>query len=334
MLHVRCGSDIFDRLEAAGLPGEFLAWDDPLCQGPCPAGLSRDEWRPLRADYLARTYRLPRADAEARLVDQDARLERSRDHEEVVLWFEHDLYDQPILLYLLRWFGRQSRGPALLSLICIGEHPAVPRFTGLGNLDAFQLADLFPTRRPVTPQQMAEAEAAWTAYTSADPQRMETVAKGHSDSLPFVANAFLRQLQEFPWTGDGLSLTERTGLEAVRDGAASPSEAFRLLQARERHPFLGDAMFFAALREMAEGPAPLLFAEGEWPGLADSAPEPRLRLTAAGREVLAGAEDRLRLSALDRWIGGVHLSGHGPEWRWDPAARAVVRSRAPTPPPG
>jgi hypothetical protein len=326
MLHVRCGTDILDRLEAAGLPGEFLAWDDPLCQGPCPAGLSRDEWRPLRAEWLARTYRLAPAKAEARLREQDTRLERFREHEEVVLWFEHDLYDQPILLYLLHWFGRQVPGPTSLSLICIGEHPAVPRFTGLGDLDASQLADLFPTRRPVTPRQTADAEAAWAAYTSADPRRMEEVAKGHSETLPFVANAFRRQLQEFPWLGDGLSLTERTGLEAVRDGAASPSEAFRRLRAREQHPCLGDAMFFAGLRQLAEGPAPLLLAEGEWPGLDDPAPQPRLRLTAAGRALLAGSGDRVRLNGLDRWIGGVHLSGHGPGWRWDPAARAIVAS--------
>ena len=37
MLHVRCGSDILDDLRAAGVPGEFLVWADPLSQGPTRA---------------------------------------------------------------------------------------------------------------------------------------------------------------------------------------------------------------------------------------------------------------------------------------------------------
>jgi hypothetical protein len=40
-------------------------------------------------------------------------------------------------------------------------------------------------------------------------------------------------------------------------------------------------------------------------------------LTSLGRSVLAGQSDRVELCAIDRWLGGVHLSGSGPVWRWD-----------------
>jgi hypothetical protein len=43
-----------------------------------------------------------------------------------------------------------------------------------------------------------------------------------------------------------------------------------------------------------------------------------------GRRGLSGEADRVELLGIDRWLGGTHLRpGH--VWRWDPAARPVVR---------
>jgi hypothetical protein len=42
-----------------------------------------------------------------------------------------------------------------------------------------------------------------------------------------------------------------------------------------------------------------------------------LTLTDDGRRVLAGDADRVALCGIDRWLGGVHLTGRGPVWRWN-----------------
>ena len=47
-----------------------------------------------------------------------------------------------------------------------------------------------------------------------------------------------------------------------------------------------------------------------------SLPKGEFALTQAGRDVLAGAADRVALCGIDRWLGGVHLNGRGPTWRW------------------
>jgi hypothetical protein len=49
-----------------------------------------------------------------------------------------------------------------------------------------------------------------------------------------------------------------------------------------------------------------------------------LTITDDGRRVLAGDADRVSLCGIDRWLGGVHVTGTGPVWRWD-ARRQVVR---------
>jgi len=50
-----------------------------------------------------------------------------------------------------------------------------------------------------------------------------------------------------------------------------------------------------------------------------------VRLTAMGERVLAGQEDHVRLNGIDRWIGGVHLTGDSTPWRYDERLEALVR---------
>ena len=65
-----------------------------LHEGPVPAGLSERELRQIRARYLARDE--PR-DYEKTLADLEGwvtALERQSPDDELILWFEHNLFDQ------------------------------------------------------------------------------------------------------------------------------------------------------------------------------------------------------------------------------------------------
>jgi hypothetical protein len=40
--------------------------------------------------------------------------------------------------------------------------------------------------------------------------------------------------------------------------------------------------------------------------------------------VLSGAEDFVRTNGIDQWLGGVHLEGYEPGWRWDEDAKELL----------
>lgn len=65
--------------------------------------------------------------------EQETVLERYREHDEVVLWFEHDLFDQTLLIYLLQWLAARERGAVSINLVCIDSFPGVHPFKGLGQ---------------------------------------------------------------------------------------------------------------------------------------------------------------------------------------------------------
>jgi hypothetical protein len=304
VLIITNGTAAVGALERAGVPGEKLPWDDVLHDGPVPADLDLSALSTVRARFIADCEWGGFNEVREAFRRRDARLQQTHDEDEVVLWFEHDLYDQLQMLQLLDWFGPPLRRPTRLSLICharfVSEQP-----------DAQLRAD-FDARTAATDAQLALGRDAWAAVRAPTPEAVIDVLNGDTDALPFLRPALVRFLEELPGR-DGLARSERQLLAAVADGAATASEAFSRSQEHEHPRYLGDATFARYVDRLVQGAAPLLRREGD-----------RLTLTDVGRAVLEDREDRIRCNGLHRWWGGVRLAGET-LWRWD-AERQALRA--------
>ena len=326
-LHVTNGDSAGNTLRQTSLGGAVLPWQDVLHEGPIPAG-PRPGLRQARAAFLSGCGWGRRQAVLSALERRDQQLLQAlRDGVQVVLWFEHDLYDQLQLIDALALAASAdgAGGQGTLELIVVGEFPGRPSFRGLGELTADELETLWPARVPAGPATLAAAASAWAALRRPDPVELAACARAGAPGLPFLAPALRRLLAELPAPADGLSGTERRALQAVAAGAATPIRAFLAAQDLEDAPFQGDAWFFRALAGLGRGPSRLIETQdgeelGAPPPLGDgpSFTGQPLRLTPAGHQVLAGQADRVALLGIDRWLGGTHLTPAA-TWRWDPA---------------
>jgi hypothetical protein len=204
IVHLCNGDMTADTLSLADLPGEIRVWADALDEGPVlPVG-DAEHYR-ARAAWWA-TRGVP-DDGGKQLADYDRGLDEAAGAEELILWFEHDLFDQ---LALVRILARlQRRGvPGTLSIVSIDRHPDIPNFLGLGQLQPEQLAALWPRRTGLSRDAMDEAVATWIAVTAADPRALPYLVR-RVKAMPFLAGALERHLEEFPDPTSGLSRTER-----------------------------------------------------------------------------------------------------------------------------
>jgi hypothetical protein len=284
----------------------------------------------VRARFIAAQGwgRLP--DVRAEFLRRDEALRGFRRFDEVVLWFESDLYDQLQLVQVLAWLAEQERGATAVSLICIGEDEGSEPFHGLGQLAPAQMVALFTERQRIGSSLLQLAHSAWTAFRSPDPRSIEGVIRTEEIArLPFLGPAFRRHLEQFPATTNGLARTEQAILDGIGDEVKPVGDVFTAAQECEDSRFMGDATFWSYLDGMITAPVPLLRSVADrWqppkPGLSqvDFAAQ-YLALTPTGHAVRRGEADFVALNGIDRWLGGVHLQGHAPSWRWDPAAGQI-----------
>jgi hypothetical protein len=323
-MHIRCGNDIERTLAQAGLHGDFNLHINPYPQGPVT---DTPDWLERRARFIAESLgpyqNLDYATVLKDMRDEELRLAAAaRDYARVVLWLEHDRYDQFVLLRCLAAFAEHG-APPRLELVGPNDFPGAARFLGLGQLPPEALRLLWERRAPIHSEQLAFGRRAWTAFRAEDPRALAELARGGTPLLPDLAGALLRHLQELPSRADGLGLTHRLLLQALADGA--PQRVGRLvgLVMHDRDPLPdGDIGYDVALRELGAGDEPLVARSGahapsDW-HLDDVA------ITPTGRAVLAGRRDALALLP-ERWAGGVRVARGAPCWRWNDVARTVER---------
>jgi hypothetical protein len=133
-----------------------------------------------------------------------------------------------------------------------------------------------------------------------------------TSALPFLHDALLRHLEQFPALRNGLSRAERQILQLTGSGLSGFRELFSAAQKMEEHIWMGDSTFRQYLQRLTGGKRPLLHS-------VDSVFE----TTAFGRRVYEGREDHLRANGINRWLGGVHLCEGAPVWRWDGGERRI-----------
>ena len=304
-LHVLNGDSVRVTLERSDVPGTFAVWADVLHDGPVPPfDVGEARWREIRADYHSAEpdVGLSREESVRMAERWDAQLATAPEHDETVLWLEHDLFDQLLLIRHLAWFSEQRKPPVALGLICIGAWPGMPDFKGLGELGPAELASLLGTRQRVTQRQLALGRRAWRAFTG--PDHLTVACPVQQMRLDDVATVALDRF------ADGGPSRRRAIVENAPPGHRIDANFY-----------IADWSFVGRLRLLAAEPRPLIrLTEGRERWYEGGVAE----LTDDGRAVLAGRADAVRLRGIDTWWGGVHLVGSEAAWRWDTEREHIV----------
>lgn len=303
-LHITNGDGVLYLLKKAGILGTHIAWRDGLNDGPVPTGLTLEETSEVRARYLAERGFGNAIKLIHEFERRDAQLRNAREFGEVILWFEHDLFDQLQLLQILTTLDEMNLEPGRVSVIQSDHY--------LESMTVDEVSPLLRKRRTATAAIFRSARRSWERFTSKSPHDVFAGAGEDAIGLPFLRAALRRLCQEYPWTRDGLSRSQRQALHSVAQGAAKEQELYARAQAREEAAFIGDRAFSLLLQDLHASEGALLETDN---GIAS--------LTALGRRIMAGDADWLEHRPIDRWIGGVRLYGNDVV-RWDDDTACLV----------
>ena len=310
------GDTAGELLRAAGKNAIILPWQDVLHEGPIDPG-SLETCSVERVKYLAGRFGIPETEVAATFAERDGIMLRHGDFDRIELWFEHDLYDQLQLIQVLSFFAEARRTEGM-TLVQAND------FLGAQRPDT--ILRFASHARPLTEDDLRLGSSAWADLTTSTPRAIAVRSRISETRLPYLTPALLRLLEEFPAPGTGLGRTEAAILSGIASGTSSPRRLFHDVIQQEEAAFMGDASFFHLLDDLASCEVPLIA------GLPracspdderDRIDKAEIKLTVAGEAVLAGEEDHVALSGLDRWWGGTRLHGRD-VWRYDRGARTLI----------
>jgi len=319
ILNITNGDCAVNVMKEAKIPGVFLPWRDVLHDGPIPKDLCLEELSQIRTKFIVdRGWGTPERISQD-FIERDQLLKSFGEFDKIILWFEHDLYDQLQLLQVLDWFFINNKNEIPLSLIC--------RDIYLGPLSPDELKNLLQYEKPISDGQLSLASLAWSAFRDSSPMKWFDLLNTDTSSLPFLESAIIRLLEEYPNSTTGLSRTAQQALKIISEGEKFAGKVFAYSQEYEDSMFMGDSSFWVILHELLESTPPLIKLPDGKKLTLPAALDQELLITPAGMDVLSGKNNWLNNIALDRWIGGVHLQSNN-IWCWNSDARLIVKMKA------
>ncbi len=315
ILNITNGDSAVEIMKQADIAGEFLPWRDVLHDGPVPQVKSLENLSKIRAKFIADCGWGDHDTIHNSFLKRDNTLKSFHQYDKVILWFEHDLYDQLQILQILDWFQKQTLNTPV-SIICTNQY--------LGLLSADEMKQMFSFETEITSKQLALAEKAWSAFSAKTPEKWQALLTTNTSAIPFLEGAIIRQLEEYPSCQNGLSRTANQMLKIIAEGEKNCWKIFSRSQEMEDCIFMGDSSFWLIMKTLIQSETPLLkLGKNEkW----KSRPErdTTVSITEIGKDVLAHKQNWLELSTIDQWIGGVHINNHN-LWCWNEDLKSIAK---------
>jgi hypothetical protein len=300
MIHFHNGDVTAALARRSGVPGRHMPFRESLATGPVRRDLPQMEWVETRARFLSEAHDDNLLRVRNELLEQEKNIDAARQEEEVVLWFEHDLFCLAHLLYLTKRFANCR----YFTLVW------TPNPIGLCTVD--EMLAHYRSRAPMTPTMLRAADAAWTAYTSEDPAALNRFLRQDIPDFPFLVDGLRLHASRFPSVRNGLGEDERRMMELIDAGAADFGTLFSRFNPDPPRYGFGDGEVLRHLRRLAWCAVPMITMVE----IPNEEPKASLSVTPAGRNVLAGSVDFIDLNVPDFWLGGAHVTREK-VWRWD-----------------
>ena len=226
-LHITNGTSLTEYLIELDVKGDFMTWQEMLCEGPTIAKIDSDEFYEVRRKFLNEHYNVDIDEKE--LKEELKKLDDVSLYSEIVLWFEYDLFCHINLLGVLNLLHQKNIDLPLF-LVCSGRIPGEKGFKGLAELTPVQLINHYTDKIRLTNDDKDLAVALWRIYCGKDHNIFKPYIV-RSSSFKYLSNCLKAHLKRFPDSKNGLDTIEQNILKIVKD-----------IEIKSRHHLLGYAL--------------------------------------------------------------------------------------------
>ena len=250
-LHITNGDSTTNYLKKLQFSGEFITWREMLCEGKTTTDVGSEIFWKNRFQFLKSSYNVSKKKFIDYTLKEYRALCNKKNHDEIVLWFEFDLFCQINMIAVLSWLKRHRKGYPI-SLVCSGKIGESKKMYALPELNEGQIQTHFNKRILLTEDDIAYADYIWQLYCSNSPLRLETVYK-FKNTTPFqyLTSAIEMHLKRFPSIENGLNEVENRILKTADNKQTETKNKLihQLLKQQNDYGF-GDIQYENSINEL------------------------------------------------------------------------------------
>lgn len=211
-MHITNGDTFTLRLEQLNLKGDIITWREMLCEGKTETNVGSESFWKTRFDFLHKNYNVSKSWFVEKTLKEYRSLCNHKQQDQIILWFEYDLFCQINMLAVISWL-KTHRRHAEISMICSGNEDETSTLYGLNDLNDEQLLKRFENRTVLTQDDIEYADYVWQLYCSDNPIRLENLTDFENYQFDYLSDALLAHLKRFPTIKNGLNEPENRLLE-------------------------------------------------------------------------------------------------------------------------
>ncbi|MEQ3500128.1 MULTISPECIES: DUF1835 domain-containing protein [Tenacibaculum] len=251
LLHITNGDVTTQRLQELNIEGDIITWREMLCEGKTSVDVGSEDFWKTRFDFLKTTYKITKKKFIDYTLKEYRNLCNQKQQDEIVLWFEYDLFCQVNMLAVISWLKRYRKNHKI-SLVTSGKIDNSKKLYGLGELSDNQLKEHFKNKIELSQDDIEYADYIWQLYCSDSPLPLENAHKFNPKS-PFVylENAIKAHLLRFPSIENGLNHIENNILKVANEHTfANQDELLRNLLTHQENYGFGDIQYVNKLESL------------------------------------------------------------------------------------
>jgi len=223
ILHITNGDSFTNVLKSLGIKDEIVTWREMLCEGKTTTDVGSESFWKTRFEFLHQSYKVSKDTFINFTLKEYRNLCNQKSQEEIVLWFEYDLFCQINMVAVLSWL-KKYRSNAHISLVCSGNEDGSDKMFTLPELNKDQLMSLYENRQSLTKDDIEYADYIWQLYCCDNPIRLETAILQDNSQFKYLPDAIKTHLLRFPTVKNGLNDLENKLLQITSENSFNSKE--------------------------------------------------------------------------------------------------------------
>jgi hypothetical protein len=290
-LHITISDNLSDNILELKLEGKIVVWREMLCEGPTTFQLGTPEFIALRTHFLSEKYQISTEGYQENFLIELEKLTDLETYEEVILWFEFDLFSHINMLAAISHL-MENNIDVPTYLVCSkkvkGEKESIP----LSQLPLKILQKHYENRIHLNQDDLEMANLMWQLYNGDNPQKLKNLIKVQTN-FEYLSSCIRAHIERFPNAVTGLNALEKNILKLINTHNITSINQL-LGYSLEYQGYYGyiDIQLQRVINKLQ------LFYE---------VTDQKIELTPEGNEALNASRNFYRVLKSDEFLGGVNM---------------------------